>query len=283
MARLTIKLGSKVENVLELDIKELIIGRGSDCQLELENDLVSRNHCKVKLVDGGFVLEDMGSTTGTFVNKSRIQAHVLQQGDEIGIGPYTLVYTGSVDVEETEADEKAADTGAFWAQAAADSGIVTGTHAGAKTAEEQAEDEGPAVPASALGPRGDGAKDLDDYQGTMLASADEMARIRAGLEVSQRPHLVIRKRGKARKIPLEEATFEVGFTDDADFRLDGSRLFGKRQFVIREVGDANYEVTPLSWWASVQLNGERIRSRGKLNDGSVIQAAGVKFRFKTGD
>lgn len=282
MARLTIKFGSKVENVLELDIQELIIGRGSDCQLELEHDLVSRNHCKVRLAGDGFVIEDLGSTTGTFVNKERVQAHVLVQGDEIGIGPYTLVYSGTVDVPEKEEDDDSADTGAFWAQAAAESGIVTGTHAGAKTAEEQ-QDDGPAVPASALGPRGDGAKDLDDYQGTMLASADEMARIRQGLEVSQRPHLVIRKRGKARKIPLEEATFEVGFTDDADFRLDGSRLFGKRQFVIREVGDENYEVTPLSWWASVQLNGERIRSRGKLKDGSVIAAAGVKFRFKTGD
>ena len=53
MARLTIKFGSKVENTLELDIMELIIGRDSDCQLELEHELVSRNHAKVRLVGDG--------------------------------------------------------------------------------------------------------------------------------------------------------------------------------------------------------------------------------------
>ena len=83
MARLTIKFGSKVVRTLDLDVKELVVGRGSDCQLELDHDLVSRRHCKVRLVGDGFVVEDLGSTTGTFVNKEKAQAHILQPGDEI--------------------------------------------------------------------------------------------------------------------------------------------------------------------------------------------------------
>lgn len=77
MARLIVKFGTQVERVLELDVKELLVGRGSDCQLELEHDLVSRHHCKLRLAGDGFVVEDMQSTTGTFVNRVRVQAHIL--------------------------------------------------------------------------------------------------------------------------------------------------------------------------------------------------------------
>jgi pSer/pThr/pTyr-binding forkhead associated (FHA) protein len=283
MARLTIKFGSKLERALDLDVKELVIGRGSDCELELSHDLVSRRHCKLRLVGDGYVVEDLGSTTGTFVNKAKTQAHILQSGDEIGIGPYVLVYTGNVDKDAVvdSADPDAVSTGAFWAQAAAESGITTGAHPGAATKDQQ-DDAGPAVPASALGPRGDGKADLDDYQGTMLASADEMMRVRKSLEVSQQPHLTVRRGGKVRKLALEDTTFEVGYGASADFRLEGNRVFGKRQFVVREISEGQWEVAPLSWWASVTLNGERVRSRGKLKDGALIEAGGVKFRFKGG-
>jgi|GEM_PF-1749089 len=283
MARLTIKFGSKVMRVLELDVTELVIGRGSDCQLELEHDLVSRNHCKLRLVFDGFVVEDMGSTTGTFVNKERVQAHILQEGDEIGVGPYSLGFSGPVKREDVKDPDSTApqSTGAFWAQAAAESGISTGAHAGARPKKQQ-ESEGPAVQASALGPRADGKSDMDDYQGTMLASSDEMDRIRKSLEVSQKPHLTVRNKGKTRKLPIEDTTFEVGYSGDADFQMPGARLFGKRQFMVREIGDGHWEVAPLSWWANVTLDGARIRGRGKLKNGSLIEAGGLKFRFKGG-
>ncbi|MCO4770910.1 MAG: FHA domain-containing protein [Deltaproteobacteria bacterium] len=286
MARLTIKFGTKVESVLELDVKELVIGRGSDAQLELEHDLVSRNHARVRLVGDGFVVEDLGSKTGTFVNGGKATAHILGEGDSIGIGPYTLVYSGLVEKESLKEGPVSPDTqdaGAFWAQAAAESGIQTGSHAGAAGNSDQETREGPSVPASALGPRGDGAKDMDDYQGTMLASADEMQRIRESLEVSQKPHLTVRLKKRTKKLPIEDTTFEVGFHEGADYQITGSKLFGKRQFIIREIGEGNFEVASLSWWANVSLNGTRIRGRGKLKNGSLIEAAGLKFRFKAGD
>lgn len=96
MARLIVKFGTQVERVLELDVKELLVGRGSDCQLELEHDLVSRHHCKLRLAGDGFVVEDMQSTTGTFVNRVRVRAHILNPavrsnirgGDMTKLGSY---------------------------------------------------------------------------------------------------------------------------------------------------------------------------------------------------
>lgn len=289
MARLTVKFGSKVQQVLQLDVDKLEIGRGSDTQLELDHELVSRKHCQLRLVHDGFVVEDLGSKTGTFVNNGKVQAHILQSGDVIGIGPYTLVYEGVVDRGQVRTSEGPAEgdpgfqsTGDFWAQAAADSGLgSTSPHTSPVGAPA---DDGLAIPASALGPRADGNADMDDYQGTLLASADQMLRVRSALEVSQKPHLTVRRKGKTKKLPLEDTTFVVGYSDDCDFRLPGTKFFGRKQFMVREIGDAKFEVGPLSFWANVVVDGERVRSgRAKLKNGSTIEAGGLKFRFRKGD
>ena len=58
---LTLPLGEGIE-----------IGRAPDCQLVLEDDYVSTRHARFVRVDQGFVVEDLGSTNGTYVNNQRI-------------------------------------------------------------------------------------------------------------------------------------------------------------------------------------------------------------------
>jgi len=66
------------------------IGRQAGCDLLLSDSQISRVHARISLQDGTFILEDLGSTNGTFVNGQRVHHHVLRSGDEIQIGQTRL-------------------------------------------------------------------------------------------------------------------------------------------------------------------------------------------------
>lgn len=54
--------------------------------------VVSKEHCHIELVDGQYVLRDLGSLNGTFVNGRRVHEHRLEPGDEITIGSTRIVF-----------------------------------------------------------------------------------------------------------------------------------------------------------------------------------------------
>lgn len=65
-----------------------MIGRSPEATIMIEEPSVSRRHARiVRTAEGGFVVEDLGSRNGTFVNGRRVAAHPLGYGDKIRIGP----------------------------------------------------------------------------------------------------------------------------------------------------------------------------------------------------
>lgn len=62
------------------------IGRSAENHIRLVKAGVSRKHAVIRLTESGFLLEDLGSQNGTFVNGSRVPTHQLTDGDEIWIG-----------------------------------------------------------------------------------------------------------------------------------------------------------------------------------------------------
>ncbi len=61
----------------------LLVGREQDCDLIIDDKLLSRHHARLRLEDGALTVEDLGSANGTFVNGQRIEHCLLQAGDEI--------------------------------------------------------------------------------------------------------------------------------------------------------------------------------------------------------
>ncbi len=61
-----------------------IVGRAPDCQLRIDDSNLSRKHAKLIPTNEGVVIEDLGSTNGSFLNGKRVQRAVAQAGDEIG-------------------------------------------------------------------------------------------------------------------------------------------------------------------------------------------------------
>ena len=64
----------------------LLLGRSSACQLVFEDDTVSRRHAELHVVDGHWMLRDLGSSNGTYVNGRRVTEAEVAAGDEIVLG-----------------------------------------------------------------------------------------------------------------------------------------------------------------------------------------------------
>lgn len=71
------------------DKKEIIVGRSSDLDMVLVEDMVSRKHARIAC-GPEITIEDLGSTNGTFVNGERIKRATLKEGDRVLIGTNIL-------------------------------------------------------------------------------------------------------------------------------------------------------------------------------------------------
>lgn len=70
----------------------LAIGRAPDNHLPIADPMVSSHHARIFAQGGEFVIEDLNSRNGTFVNDQRVTTQRLRSGDEIRIGQLTLVF-----------------------------------------------------------------------------------------------------------------------------------------------------------------------------------------------
>lgn len=78
--------------VADLSPGSNIIGRGTDSDLQLLDQGVSRRHADVHVIDGQATVYDLGSTNGTSVNGHTVRSQQLQHGDVIRVGHTRLVF-----------------------------------------------------------------------------------------------------------------------------------------------------------------------------------------------
>src|SRR4051795_8253598 len=92
MLRLRVIEGNAVGNVIGVE-DELVIGRTASEEGRLGDDEeISRQHARVARAGDGYVVEDLGSMNGTFVNGQRLEGpHQLADGDQIHVGASDLV------------------------------------------------------------------------------------------------------------------------------------------------------------------------------------------------
>lgn len=92
MAKIILKYEAAVLKEIPLKQTTLSIGRTAANDLPIDNLAVSGHHAKIYYEQDKFVLEDLNSLNGTFVNNQRIRKSYLKNGDEVLIGKHTLLY-----------------------------------------------------------------------------------------------------------------------------------------------------------------------------------------------
>ncbi len=94
-ALLVVRRGPNSGSRFLLDTEVTTAGRHPDSDIFLDDVTVSRRHAEFRRAEGGFVVRDVGSLNGTYVNRDRIDDAVLANGDEVQVGKYRLVFYAS--------------------------------------------------------------------------------------------------------------------------------------------------------------------------------------------
>jgi pSer/pThr/pTyr-binding forkhead associated (FHA) protein len=108
MARLFLTFEDRVIREVALSGGIVTIGRQADNLLQIDNPAVSGYHAKVYWESDHYILEDIESFNGTFVNNHRIHRTTLADGDKVFIGKHTLVFRAQ-DTDALSASPRAFD------------------------------------------------------------------------------------------------------------------------------------------------------------------------------
>jgi diguanylate cyclase (GGDEF)-like protein len=101
-AYLVVLAGSNLGEMYKIDGPESVVGRAMNTQLRLNDDGISRRHCRVLSLGGRVIIEDLGSANGTVVNGELVQHQELKEGDKIRLGANTMLkFTYQDKLDET--------------------------------------------------------------------------------------------------------------------------------------------------------------------------------------
>ena len=256
MAKLYLKFEAAVLKEVALTQGVVTIGRLPDNVIQIDNLAVSGHHAKIYWDQDHFVIEDNNSLNGTFVNNRRISKAALKDNDVVLIGKHTLAFK----------DE--------W-------------HEGAPGPAD--EKSGPALP------KMEATMMLDTKKAKeMMAAAQAAAgapRTGTAAEPSPVEHLeppqppkdrmgvltVIAGKTDQKQYSLASKMSVIGKSDMASIRLKG--FFAPSMAALISKQDAKYYIASSEPKIKVKINGQDIAGRKELNDGDIIEVAGIKMTF----
>lgn len=95
MPRINITEPGKASQAYRFDLKRMrtTLGRSSDADITITHRSVSKNHCFIDRLKGGYVIRDNGSTNGVKLNGERQESITLTNGMELEVGDVPAVFT----------------------------------------------------------------------------------------------------------------------------------------------------------------------------------------------
>ena len=91
-ASVTLVFGGKEGESYILDKPAVVVGRDETCDIRIDNLGISRAHCQFLKRGTAWLLQDMNSANGSYVNGRKVGEHYLNDRDEVVLGKYSLVF-----------------------------------------------------------------------------------------------------------------------------------------------------------------------------------------------
>src|SRR5262245_53409047 len=89
---LVVTRGPNAGSRLALTKPTTTVGRHPESDIFLDDITVSRRHAELDRTESGFVLRDVGSLNGTYLNRERVEEAPVRNGDELQVGKFKLVF-----------------------------------------------------------------------------------------------------------------------------------------------------------------------------------------------
>ena len=242
MAKLVLKFEGSVLKEYPLQKGSVTIGRDSTNDIVISNLGVSGHHAKLILEEDHFVVEDLNSLNGTFLNERRVRRSAIKSGDAILIGKHTLAY-----VEE---------------------GAMPGVAAASAEKTQKIQ----------LG--GDETVVLDTKQRReLLAKATAIATEGSSPAAKDKAGCLIVLDGKSeqREYILTSKLCLIGKDAMATVKLKG--WFAPKVASIINRRDTHYEIAPSDKAGATKVNMEVLTAVRILNEGDLIQVGRLKLQF----
>jgi two-component system cell cycle response regulator len=104
-ACLVVIYGLDLGRKYNVDRPSIVVGRSSKADIQIDQESVSRNHCKLINTGKSIMLRDLGSTNGTYVNDELVDEYVLRDGDFIKIGRCIFKFLTGDNIENAYHEE----------------------------------------------------------------------------------------------------------------------------------------------------------------------------------
>ena len=241
MAKLILKYEAAILKEIPLTQASFTIGRVPGNDLVIDNLAVSGQHAKIFFETDKFVLEDLNSLNGTFVNNQRTRKTSLKHGDQVVIGKHTLLFQdeGGPRPAPLEASEESADSVAKLEQT-----VVLDTRKQREMMQQAGTLTGGGVPPAGVAKVGcltvlSGKTDRTEY-------------------------LLTGKLSMIGKSAMASVKLKGWFAPDV------AAVINKRE--------ASYQIAP-SGKRGAKINGQALAGAQDLREGDLIEIAGVKLQF----
>ena len=256
MPRLILRLEEQVLKQYDMGMTASI-GRLSDNSVMIDNPAVSSHHACVFRDGDQFVVEDLQSTNGTFVNGTRVSRRALQSGDVMTIGKHQLVLDqlAGADPAVTEGTEHGPNQGETMFL---DAKTLLGTFMGSDAQRK----------IDALSAR---LMDIEAHAHTAKAATPPSGSERADAAILR----VLAGRAERPEFKLEGHTSVIGKSKSSAVRLRG--WFKPKIAVAITRNRQGYVATLLGGY--MLIKGQSVSGRHELKDGDVLEVCGLVLEF----
>jgi pSer/pThr/pTyr-binding forkhead associated (FHA) protein len=255
MAKLYLKFGASDQVLKEVQLTQAAttIGRLPDNNLQIDNLAVSGHHAKISWEQDHYVVEDLGSLNGTYVNNERVGRATLKHGDLVKIGKHMVEFKHEGAVPNYAVAVK---TGPAAPKLEATMMLDT------RQAREQIADK--SAPAAGAGP-------LGISRPAWMSDPFVAPKERIGLLN------ILEGKTDQEKYVLTGKMTMIGKSSMASIRLKG--FFAPTTAALISKRDNKYFISPSEGKARLRINGEELLGQRELASGDIIEVGKVKAAF----